>query len=61
MTTDDNDLQELLTTRSPAQLRAMARVYEDIYNESAKDAIEGDTSGWYETALVHQLSLRDFD
>lgn len=59
--TYDNDLQELLTTRSPAQLRAMARVYEDIYKESAQEAIEGDTSGWYETALVHQLSLQDFE
>ncbi len=61
MGTNDGDLQDLLTSRSPAQLRAMSEAYQSMYGESAIDAVEWDTSGYYEQLLVAQLSSGDRD
>jgi hypothetical protein len=56
--TDEAVLDELLTTRSPAEIKRMGEIYQSRFGESLAEAIEGDTSGWSKTALLHQLSLR---
>ncbi|MBK6686542.1 MAG: hypothetical protein IPG45_18880 [Deltaproteobacteria bacterium] len=56
--TDEAVLDELLTTRSPAEIKRMGEIYQSRFGESLAEAIEGDTSGWSKTALLHQLSLQ---
>lgn len=56
--TDEATLNELLTTRSPAEIKRMGEIYQARFGESLTTAIEDDTSGWAQTALLHQLTLR---
>lgn len=50
--TDNNRLIEILTTRNPDQVQAICKVYESKYGKTLIKAIEGDTSGSFENALV---------
>lgn len=50
--TDDGKLIEILTTRNPDQVQAISGAYESKFGKPMWKAIEGDTSGSFENALV---------
>lgn len=53
--TDDNLLARCFGLLNKAQLQLVAAAYQRKYNESLPEAVKGDTSGWYEKALLAKL------
>jgi Annexin len=56
MGTDDDVFIEILTKQSRAQIQAIKQEYEKQQNSSLKKAIEKETSGAFEKALIALLS-----
>jgi Annexin len=56
MGTDDDVFIEILTTQSRAQIQAIKHEYERANNMSLKRAIEKETSGSFEKALIALLA-----
>jgi Annexin len=56
MGTDDDVFIDILTTQSRAQIQAIKQEYERANNMSLKRAIEKETSGSFEKALIALLS-----
>ncbi|MFH4984079.1 hypothetical protein AB6A40_010788 [Gnathostoma spinigerum] len=50
--TKESLLIEIVCSRTDDELAAIRDVYEEMYGESLKDAIEGDTTGDFENLLV---------
>ncbi|XP_043726893.1 annexin A5 isoform X1 [Cervus elaphus] len=60
--TNEKVLTEIIASRTPEELRAIKKVYEEEYGSSLEDDVVGDTSGYYQRMLVVLLQAnRDPD
>ncbi|XP_015421458.1 PREDICTED: annexin A5 isoform X2 [Myotis davidii] len=60
--TDEKVLTEIIASRTPEELTAIKKVYEEEYGSSLEDDVVGDTSGFYQRMLVVLLQAnRDPD
>ena len=55
--TDDKTFIQILSSRSHEHLKCVAQKYKEKYNKTLEDAIKGETSGYYESALLACIEL----
>jgi hypothetical protein len=53
--TDEEELSRILTSKSPAELRAIAQAYREMYGESMRERVDDETSGAYCKLLLSRL------
>mmetsp|Transcript_24318 Transcript_24318/g.34337 ORF Transcript_24318/g.34337 Transcript_24318/m.34337 type:complete len:477 (-) Transcript_24318:206-1636(-) len=58
--TIDKQLREIFTTRTPADMKAIAAAYEKLYNKPLQEAVKSDTSFRYQDTLMALADRADY-